>query len=518
MSSRNVKYLLILIAWVTVAGLAFLLYPREPGFSVLPEPLFGGTLRIGNIPPGSLDPIEISGAHESFVINQIHEGLVEYNVSLDVVPGLAERWDVSDNFRCFRFYLRKNIRFHSGDRVTAEDVVSSFQRLIRKDSIEPTVGHAMLQELTGAADFLGGRRDSVRGISILPDSSIEFRTDRPVPDFLMILSSDPYKIVGRSGDGAGPFRLVSQTPTHLQMVAFEDYHGGRPYLDSLIVYLDPVWDEEMSVESFDSGSVDIIDLPTWELERFQERSDVEVQRRQGLTLEFLGINNSHPVLSRPEVRWVMARSIDWTDIFAETGPLFRRATCLIPPGLAGYRERPDLFSREELYPPPSELFNGPAVEYIVVGVPGYEYEEDTIFMNAWRQLGLQVDYNPLPWEEWDSRIENRSAHLFSMAWVADLPSTPQFLYDLFHSEGWGNYFNYRNTRVDSIIELALWSVDQSERLRLATLAEEWILEDLPIIPLDYVSSAYAIRNGLMNVSLGPMGLGNIPCELIWWNR
>jgi len=518
MLNRKTTIALTALVWVTIAGLAFLFYPREPDFRVLTEPLYGGTMRIGNIPPGSLDPIEISSAYEAFVINQIHEGLVEYNVSLDVVPGLAEKWDVSDDFSRFRFYLRKNLHFHSGSQVTAGDVVSSFQRLIRKDSVEPTVGHAMLQELTGVADFLSGHSDNVRGISVLPDSSIEFRTERSVPDFLMILASDPYKIVGRSGVGAGPFRLVSSTTTHLQLAPFEDYHGGRPYLDSIIIFLNPLWDEERSVESFDSGLVDIIDLPAWELDRFQERSDVVVHRRQGLTLEFLGINNNHPVLSRREVRWAMARSIDWKDYFSEIGPLFRKATCLIPPGLAGFRERPDLFSQEELFSPSPQLFDGPSVEYIAVGEPGFEYGEDTIFMDAWRRQGLQIEYYPVPWEDWDSRIENRSAHLFSMAWVADLPSTPLFLYDLFHSEGWGNYFNYRNALVDSLIEVAIWSIDRSERLRLVTLAEEWILEELPIIPIDYVSSAFAIRNGLMDVSLGPMGLGNIRGELIWWNR
>lgn len=518
MALRKSSIALIVAAGVLGVLLAVWTYPRisEPPASLQPQ--YGGALRIGQIPPASLDPIEVSSVYEAFLINQIHEGLVEYDASLSVVPGLAERWEISGDRRTYRFYLREGLLFHSGRPVRAGDAVASFQRLIRRDAEAPTAGHGLLGEIAGVREYLEGDRPSVSGIRAISDRIVEFRLNRPSPDFLALLASDPLKIVGPGGEGAGPFRPGAPTDSVLHLRAFDDYYRGRPFLDSLVVLIDPDWEEEREVEAFERGRVDIIELPAWEWDRFRDRDDVALQRRQGMNLEFLGFNLTHPALSDPGTRRAVAESIDWDTLFADAGPLFRRATSLIPPGMVGFRDRPSLFKDRRASGRSRAARADRAVEYMVVGTPGFEYEEDMSIVAALEAVGLQVDYQPVSWDDFNDRIESGRAEIFMMAWVADLPSAPLFLYDLFHSEGWGNYFNYRNAEVDSLIERSLWETVESERIRLAQRAEDRILEDLPIIPIDYAAAAFGVRRGLEDVRMGPLGLGQLRCELIWWHR
>jgi len=507
--------------WVALIAFALALAPRSPEPVRGPTPRSGGVLRLALLPMATLSPVDFSSSQEACLINQMYEGLVEFDVSLNVMPGLAQRWEIDENFRHFVFHLRDNLTFHTGRPISSADVVASITKLARRNALEPVIGHATLQSLSGLDEYLAGRSARIGGLRARTPRTVEIIFDRPAPDLLAIMATEPWKITGPAGEGAGPFRLAGRSRERIVLTRFEDYYGSPAFLDSIDIRIVPVYEAETELELFEAGEIDLVEMPTWHWDRYVEREDVRIHRRQGMTLEFLAFNLDHPDVADSNLRRRLAAAIDWENYIAADDPLFRRATALIPPGMAGYIDRPDLFRPVEAEAGSGAGgFSSPRapLPYYVVGTPDVVYEEDLKIREAWARIGIETDYRPRDWSEFDARIEAGTAPLFTMAWAADLPSASHFLYDLFHSEGWGNYFAYRNEEVNRLLEEALVTVDGDERLELVNRAEEIILADVPIIPLDFTASVHVTREGLEGVALSPLGTGNMQCERFWWRR
>src|SRR5262245_42109341 len=161
-----------------------------------------------SLAPTWFDPAETSGIVTPFmVLYALHDALVKPMPGNPLAPSLAESWTVSADGRAYEFVLRRSIRFHNGDPVTAEDVKFSFERY------------------RGAASKTFKER--VAAIEIPDPARVRFRLKEPWPDFLTFYSSAtgagwivPKKYVEKVGDegfkkvpiGACPYRFVSFTP------------------------------------------------------------------------------------------------------------------------------------------------------------------------------------------------------------------------------------------------------------------------------------------------------------------
>jgi peptide/nickel transport system substrate-binding protein len=190
----------------------------------------------------------------------------------DNTPSLAESWTVSKDGLSYEFVLRKGVKFHNGDTVTADDVKFSFDRY------------------RGAAARL--LKERVREIQIVDPGRVRFQLREPWPDFMTFYGTSatgaawivPKRYVEKVGDdgflkapvGAGPYRVVSFTPgIELVMEAYEGYWRKVPNVKRLVFR--SMSDETTRAAAIKSGDVDIVYLlsgPTAE----------EVKRTPGLRL------------------------------------------------------------------------------------------------------------------------------------------------------------------------------------------------------------------------------------------
>jgi len=220
-----------------------------------------------------LDPSDTEAFINPFmVLYAIHDALVKPMPAGDNTPSLAESWTVSKDGLTYEFVLRKGVKFHNGDPVTAEDVKFSFDRY------------------KGAAAKL--LKDKVREVSVVAPGRVSFQLREPWPDFMTFYGTSatgaawivPKKYVEKVGDdgfkkapvGAGPYRVVSFTPgVELVMEAFEGYWRKVPSVKRLVFRSMP--DETTRAAALKSGDVDIVYLlsgPTAE----------DIKRTQGLRL------------------------------------------------------------------------------------------------------------------------------------------------------------------------------------------------------------------------------------------
>ena len=226
------------------------------------------------IAPRWFDPAESEALVTPFIFYYaLHDALVKPMPGNPMAPCLAESWTVSPDGLTYEFVLRKGVKFHNGDPVTADDVKFSFERY----------------RGAGAKTL----KDHVAAVDVVDPSRVRFRLKRPWPDFMTFYATPatgaawivPRKYVEKVGDdgfkkapvGAGPYRLASFKPgIELVLEAHERYWRKTPSVKTLVVRSVP--DESTRLAMLKRGEADIGYV-------FRGALAEELRKTPGLTLK-----------------------------------------------------------------------------------------------------------------------------------------------------------------------------------------------------------------------------------------
>ena len=227
-----------------------------------------------SLAPTWFDPAETAGIITPFmVLYALHDALVKPMPGNPMAPSLAESWSASPDGLVYEFVLRKGVRFHTGDPVTAEDVKFSLERY----------------RGTAASSF----RERIAAVEVIDPQRVRVRFKQPWPDFMTFYGTPatgagwivPKKYVEKVGDdgfkkapvGAGPYRFVSFTPgVELVLEAYEQYWRKTPSVKRLVFKAVP--DESTRLAMLKRGEADIVYSIRGALAE-------ELQRTPGLTLK-----------------------------------------------------------------------------------------------------------------------------------------------------------------------------------------------------------------------------------------
>jgi peptide/nickel transport system substrate-binding protein len=226
-----------------------------------------------SLAPTWFDPAETTGLITPFmVLYALHDGLVKAMPGQLQAPSLAEAWSATEDGLTYDFVLRKDVLFHNGEKVTADDVKFSFARYRGSD-------HSLLKQ-------------RVEAIETPDPQHIRIKLKQPWPDFLTFYAGAtgagwivPRKYVEKVGDdgfkkapvGAGPYKFVSFNPgVELVLEAFEPYWRNTPRVKRLVLKVIP--DESTRLAALKRGEVDIAYSIRGELAE-------ELRQTSGLTLK-----------------------------------------------------------------------------------------------------------------------------------------------------------------------------------------------------------------------------------------
>src|SRR5262249_34269732 len=238
------RYLGALVGLCTFCALAATVATADPAGDLPTR--FGGVYRrplTGN--PSSLDPAHATDIYARTVVNQIFDGLVQFESHLNPVPAIAGFWEASVNGQVWTFYLRKGVRFHNGREVTANDFVYSFTRILDPAVRSPETD--LFNYIRGVEDFQAGKTSQVEGLQAPDRYTLQISLKEPYAPFLAALAMFNAKVVpqeeveklgeqfGQHPVGSGPFAFVRWEPgQEIVLQAYNFYYEGRPFLAPII--------------------------------------------------------------------------------------------------------------------------------------------------------------------------------------------------------------------------------------------------------------------------------------------
>ena len=206
-----------------------------------------GTARLVQlfVDPPTLDPHLTTDATSARIIVEVFGGLVTIDPSLDIVPDLAESWDISEDGRVYTFHLRPDAKFHDGKPVTAHDVQWSLERATNPLTESP-VADQYLGDIVGVKEKLAGDVLTISGVRFIDEHTIEITIDEAKSYFLAKLTYPTGFVLDkenveenprqwfREPNGTGPFRLTEyRVGETLKLGRNEHFHLGPPKLEEV---------------------------------------------------------------------------------------------------------------------------------------------------------------------------------------------------------------------------------------------------------------------------------------------
>jgi peptide/nickel transport system substrate-binding protein len=485
----------------------------------------GGTLTIVRpTDPVSLEPNLETTAPGAWVYFNMLEGLLTLDTKMQVQPSLATSYEVMSPTRV-RFKLRPNVKFHDGTPLNAAAVKFTYDRALK--GTPP----ARWASLAG----------SLEGAEVVDNLTVDIVTREPYGPVLRTLAMYCMGIVSptavgklgadfsRAPVGTGPFKFVEwKTNTHVIIERFPDYWGDKALLDRVIFKVVP--EEGARMIALQTGDADMVLFPSpAQLPALRKDAKFTVHETTGIRVVFAGFHAGMPPLDDVRVRQALLHAVDRKAIVdnimeGSAGP----AMGVLAPGVFGYRD----MQLDKLYPfdrakakallaqagwtPGSDGFlqkGGQRLSLSWLAARG-RYPKDGEITEAiqamFKDVGVEAKVQVLEWAAVFQQVRGNpfNHHMFTLGWVTSNADADYSLYALFHSKqvppaGW-NTSRYSNARVDTLVEQARRSLNQSEREKLYFEVQDILAKEMVWIPVYTTKEIIAARANVKGFTIHPV--------------
>ena len=478
-------------------------------------------LQFGNgTEPQDLDPQVITGVPEHRLMIALFEGLVMPSPDGNsFVPGVAERWEISEDALTYTFYLRKNARWSNGDPVTAHDFVGSYRRILTA-ALGADYAY-MLFLVAGAEDYHAGKLTDFAqtGFRALDDYTLQIALRQPAPFFLKSLTHyawfpvhlptlEKFDALTRKGTrwtrpenfvGNGAFVLTDWRPDQKIIASKSPTHWDRDTVKLDEIHFHPVALADTEERMFRTGQLHVTnEVPLTKIATYQRDQPQNIRVEPYCGVYYYRFNTARKPFDDVRVRRALALSIDreaLVKFVTRAGEI--PAYHIVPPDLAGYtsqhRLKTDIAEAKRLlaeagYPdgkglPKMELLYNTLEKHKVIG---------EALQQMWRKnLGVNITlYN----QEWKVYLDAQKSLNFQFqraGWIADYTDPHVFL-DLWRTGGGNNNTNWGNPEYDQLLAASLNAKTEPERYAIYQQMEKILIEELPVLPLYFYTHARLI--------------------------
>ena len=481
--------------------------------------------------PKSIDPGLLTDQSGIAVNSLVSEGLTRQGKDGTPEPGLAEKWDVSEDGLTWTFHLRENIKWSSGEPVTADDFKFAWLRVL-----EPATASEyayMLHYIKGGQAYNEGKgkKEDV-GINVIDSRTLEVKLERPTAYFASLAASPTYapireKFFDEKGKNfaleadameySGPYKIKNwKHDSNFIMVKNENYwNKDHIKIDEVEMVL--VADSTAELNAFNNGEIELIRLTAEQYKRYEKDPRVNVFRNNSVW--YLEYNMENKFLANKKIRQALTLAVDKEEmantIVKGTG---EAAYGIVPTGFPGESKT---FREEngDSYPKynPEEakrLYKEGLAELGVTELPELsliineagnnkkiaEYVQEKIRTN----LGANIRIEPIPFKERMARLQQKDFEIVLSGWGSDY-ADPMTYIDLFVTNGGNNHSSYSNPKYDELIKTANNSSDNKVRMQAMRDAEKILGDDMPVGALLYSTRVILLNPKIKNVYFKGIG-------------
>jgi len=470
--------------------------------------------------PLSLDPHKATGSWENNIIGNMFVGLTTENERAEPIPGMAERWEVSEDLLTWTFYLRR-ATWSDGEACDAHDFEFGFKRIMNPDTLAQYASILYPIKNAQAVNTQGMPAEQL-GVRAVDDLTLEIQLEHPAPYLPQLLKHyTAYPIpkhlherVGADWIKAenivvnGPFilrRWWSNYIIHLERnPAF--YDANNVVLEHLYFY--PQNDVQAAARRVLSGEAGwATRFPSNQVQVLQRDLPGYVRVSTYLTCNYFSLNMTRPPFDDMRVRQAIAMAYD-RDFVANriylTGE--QPAYKFVPPGVFNYpstaryrwADRPLAERKEEA----QRLLR--AAGYGPNNPLRFAFSHRNTSDNPRVAVVAQNDWNSIaPWVTVELRGVENQVHYANLraknfdagdgGWIGDFNDAKNFLY-LFESRtGSQNYPTYNNPRYDELIRLSDFERDDQRRAQYMVEAEQLLLDEAPICMSVFLNSTNLVH-------------------------
>ncbi|MGB2078322.1 MAG: ABC transporter substrate-binding protein [Vibrio sp.] len=469
--------------------------------------------------PVSLDPHEQLSGGTLQLSHMVFDPLVRYTQSYEFEPRLAESWERVDE-KTVRFKLREGVKFHSGNPMTADDVVWTFERL--KKSADFKAIFAPFEKIVKVDDYTIDLVTKDAYPLVLQTATYIFPMDSKFYSGEDENGKDKSEIVKHGNSyasthesGTGPFVVKSREQgVQVEFERFADYwdKDSKGNVDKLT--LKPIKENATRVAALLSGGVDMIaPVAPNDLERVDKNEGTDLVTLPGTRIISFQMNqDSNPALKDKRVRQAIVYAINNEGIAKRIMKGFATAAGQqSPEGYAGYK--PELKPRYDLEKA-KELMKEAGYEdgfSLSMIAPNNRYLNDDKIAQAvsamLSKIGIKVDLKTMPKAQYWPEFDKCSADMLMIGWHADTEDSAnltEFLTMTRNEEtGKGQYNcgHYSNPKVDDLIEKSNVEVDPAKRAQMLQEVEQILYDDAAFVPLHWQNLAWGAKS---NVDIKPI--------------
>lgn len=481
-------------------------------------------LNLYGIDPITLDPAVSGDALSHEYILQMFGGLVKLDESLVPVPDIAKKWEVNADGKTYTFYLRKDVEFHDGRQVTAEDFKYSWER-----AADPATGSltaaTYLGDIVGVAEVLAGQAEEISGVRVIDAYTLEVTIDAPKSYFLSKMTYPTAFVVDRANvakggewwhepNGTGPFKLREwQKNESLVLERNPNYYGEKAKVGSVDFQL---WGG-VPMNLYETNEIDVAGVSLIYIDKVTDKAghfyqDLKVVSE--LSFSYIGFDTTRPPFDDANLRRAFTQAIDKDKLVSLVfRDMVGRADGILPPGMPGFNENLsglgfDVNKARELIAASGygSVENLPPITITTSGWGGLISGSLEAIIQEWRQnLGVEVTVRQLEPQRFLYHLKEEKDEMFYMGWIADYPHPQNFLDILFRSGADNNAGEYSNPAVDALLDRANVELDSELSLSLYQQAEQLLVADAASIPLWFGENYLLVKPYVSGYDLTPMG-------------
>ncbi|MEO7242143.1 MAG: ABC transporter substrate-binding protein [Variovorax sp.] len=472
------------------------------------------------------------------VADQVYDGIVKFERGgTQVMPGLAERWEISDDGLVYTFYLRKGVKFHDTNAnfkptrdFNADDVMFMIERQWKEDNPYFKVtspNHSYFNDM--------GMPKLLKSVEKVDDYTVRFTLNKPEAPFLsnlamqyagvqskeyadaMLKAGTPEKI-DQEPVGTGAFYLVQyQKDAIIRFKAFPKYWAGKAAIDDLIFSITP--DASVRWAKVQKGECHVMPYPNpADLEAIRKDPNVKVLEQPGLNVGYLAYNTQKKPFDDVRVRKAINMAINKQAIidavYLSTGIAAKNP---IPPTMWSYNDA----IKDDPYDPEAakKLLEEAGVAGMTTDLWAMPVQRPynpnakriaELMQADLAKIGVKAEIKTFEWGEYRKRMQAGEHQMGMLGWTGDNGDPDNFLYTLLgcasaQSASGSNVAKWCYKPYEDLVLKAKILTKQADRAELYKQAQVIFKEQAPWFTIAHAVQLKPVRNEVIDFKLSPFG-------------